>query len=91
LTFSIKFYVIHIPWAPGLYYQHNPTTFTVEVLYRCFTDITIVEVLLLIQRKYQEIELYDTEEVAADLRLVLDIILKLKPDGEEMPERIKSQ
>ena len=62
-----------------------------EVLYRCFTDITIVEVLLLIQRKYQEIELYDTEEVAADLRLVLDIILKLKPDGEEMPERIKSQ
>jgi len=63
----------------------------VEVLYRCFTDITIVEVLLLIQRKYQEIELYDTEEVAADLRLVLDIILKLKPDGEEMPERIKSQ
>ena len=62
-----------------------------EVLYRCFTDITIVEVLLLIQRKYQEIELYDTEEVADDLRLVLDIILKLKPDGEEMPERIKSQ
>lgn len=50
------------------------------------------EVLILIREKYLQIELFDRDEVSADLRLVLDIINQLKPlPGEEISEHIKQR
>lgn len=39
----------------------------------------LLEVLHLVREKYQQIELFDKDEVNSDLRLVLDIINQLKP------------
>lgn len=51
-----------------------------------------IEVLELVRDKYQQIELFDKEEVAADLRLTLDIINQLKPaPGEELSNDIKQR
>lgn len=52
----------------------------------------LTEVLSLVREKYLQIELFDKDEVASDLRLVLDIINQLKPlPGEEISDHIKQR
>lgn len=56
------------------------------------TEQVLLEVLHLVREKYQQIELFDREEVASDLRLVLDIINQLKPaPGEALDPSIQSR
>lgn len=50
----------------------------------------MTEVLQLIRDKYNQTELFDKDEVAGDLRLVLDIISELKPaPGEKISEELR--